>query len=156
MSDFDLRQLVADELATSAVADPAVVADHVLKQVPDEHLRDALATCLPGWVSRVAHRPLNRSASASKLGRSRKCDDQAWYRGILRRRLEVGQDGREWKFLGDCTRDDVLRAAQVRRDQAAANLAVAAQLEKLAEKMRVFRASTVADLDAGLLAEVLA
>lgn len=152
-AEFDLRLLVREELATSPVADPHVVAEHVAKQVPDEHLRDALRACLPEFVRIIGHGSVT-TPRASGAPRSAKCDDQAWYRGVLRRRVEVGQDGREWKFLGECTLDDVLRAAEVRREMAAANAAAADQFDRLAGKMRTFRAATVADLDAGLLGEV--
>ncbi len=154
-TDFDLLALIHEERENNPSPDPHVIAAAVLAQVPDDHLRDALAYCLPAVVRLSGPR---LSGSATPLGaptRSRKVDLQKWYFATLNKPLEVGDDEREWKFLRDCTRDDVLRAAAYRRNLAAANLVQAERLETLAEKMRVHRAVTAADLDAGLLAEAL-
>lgn len=60
-----------------------------------------------------------------------------------------------WKFLGDCTRDDVLAAAAKRRALAGSIIAVAERFETLANLMQRRRAKTVDDLPADALLDVV-
>lgn len=60
--EFDLRSLVREEIESSAVADPHVLAEHIAKLVPDENLRAALEQCLANTV-RMLVAEARRSAS---------------------------------------------------------------------------------------------
>ena len=154
---FDLRLLIREELETNPSADPYVVAAEVAKRVPDHRLREVVDYCLVRVVKEVAgvarHTAMHPPASGLRPvgGRSERWGAVK----VLRSRLCVDPDEREWKFLADATRDDVLRAADVRRQQAAANAAWAERYERLAEKMRVYRAATVSDLPPDAIEEAM-
>lgn len=144
MSTFDLNALIRQELDESAVADPYIVARHVRKRIAPEDEGAALDACLPAVVTDIAR--LHRSPTTPPPGKNRKAAAVEWYQRILRQRIQVDHDGRAWKFLGDVTRDELLVAASVRREIAAATLARAHQLEQLAAAMDECAAETVSDL----------
>ena len=151
--EFDLRYLAREVARTSDSADPATVAEEVLAAIPEEHTAEALRVAIGALVRQVITnmRPAaSRSWYEYKKAPNRRA---AWHRQMLRSRVALSTDERNWKFLGDCERADVLRAAEIRRSQAEANLRRAEQLEAVAEKLRINRATTVSDLDLGTLEE---
>lgn len=158
-ADFDLRSLIHAELESSPVADPHVVAEHVVKRINDHDLRAALAACLPDYVRNIAHQPGTSptpgDAAASTSSPSRKWAASNEWATYLRERICVDAAGRTWKFLGECTGDDLLSVARFRRTQAGALLLRAERFEALAEKMRCHRAATVADLDLRYFGEAM-
>lgn len=160
MTSFDLRELIRDEIASSAVADPAVIAEHVAKRVPTAHVRAALALALHDMV-RVAvvkqryetHRAVERAA----VGRGSKWDDAGeMYRAILGQRIEVGGEDREWKFLGDCTRDDLLQAVSTREEQAKGLIMASRRYKAIADLLERHAKDQVSELPLDEVAAVFA
>lgn len=152
---FDLRSLIREVLATSAATDPRDLAREVAARVPVEHLRGALELALVEAVRVVSNRErhANREASVDPVRPSKKWSDASdLYLKVLRQREYISTDG-EWKFLGDCTKDDLTAAAQLRFEQASRNVAVAKKYEKLASAMS--DGQTVADLPQTLVLEAL-
>jgi hypothetical protein len=156
VSSFDLRALIRDELETSAIADPHVVAEHVAKRVPDADLRAALEKALVPIVREMA--TVERGDVIQKIGRRQ---GTPWhetasplYQKLLQQRIEVGGDEREWKFLGDCTRGDLLHAVEFRREQARANMVAAQRYQALVDVMDEKSVERVADLPLPTIAAV--
>lgn len=152
MKKFDLRHEVREELNGSAVADPRVVAEHVLKRIPRSDLREALAQALPTFVTNVATSSRRASIYQPKGTASTSARWDTAASTVLSERLLVGKD---WKFVGDCTRDEVLEAAAQRDAVAATNMAAADRWRRVAAAMDAHNAVTVADLPTDALAEAL-
>jgi hypothetical protein len=176
---FDLGRLIDDELDGNQEANPHRLVDFVEKQIPDEHLREALRECLHHEITRrLALRSLRRAVPArvTPLGTStdqtstashasdvsgrtkappptsrRWSDAAAWHQAVLKERICV--EPGVWKYFGDCTKAEVLRAAQMRRDHAGRVLARADQLERVASAMNDNDA--VSKLPADLLRELM-
>lgn len=152
---FDLRQLIRDVAESIEDPSPHAVAAATLDKVADEDLRDALAETLGDYCRAVLGRTtLRRLYDESPMDAgpvsSRKSAAAAWLRSLdkhLRDRVNVGTvTAPEWKFLGQCTRDDLLYAAGIRRRLADENTAAAGWYERLAEEMARAKAPRVADL----------
>lgn len=150
--EFDLHGLVREQLASSAVADPYVLAEHITKLVPDEDLRDALLACLPAMVRElIRNHRLGVRGHAAEPGPSRKAGALAWHAELLRQR-EYTTDG--WKLFGELTAAELVEAARLRREQAERNLAIAETYDRLAARMRKLKAATVAEVPAEVLEAV--
>jgi hypothetical protein len=159
-NEFDLRALILDEIETSAVADPIVIAEHVAKQVPTKYLREALAlalretvrTTISGERVKVQHQ-----AERAAAGKSTKWADAGeMYKELLGQRVEVGGEDREWKFLGDCTRDDLLNAVGFRKKQAQSLIVSARRYEAIAQLLDKHGMARVSELPMPDLAAVYA
>lgn len=144
MTDFDLRALVRQQVATTDEPDPAILWQRIVDAVPDEHLREALLQVGAGLVTAEVRQLRNDAITEQAAGRPNRWKQYgSVYRGLLASRVSTGEG---WKFLADCTRDDLLYAAQSRRDHAAAVLATANFYEGLVGKLDTFGATTVGDL----------
>lgn len=143
MTEFSLRAIVRAELDASPVADPHIVAEHVLKQIRPGQRGAALGECLPQFVRVLSNETRTLPAIDHRRGDS--SHEPRWRRAAadLSARYFTG-DG--WKFLRDLTRDDVLACAAQRRDLAAANLAEAERFDALHKLMVERGADTVGDL----------
>src|SRR5215212_5571557 len=150
MNNRDLNALIRDELDNSAEDDPGAIADAVAKRIRPRDLREAvrllLRSAVRDQIRATRHldipRPVTPTANPSRkiaVGRN------AWAR-FLRQRLEVPGSG--WKSLGEFTYEDLMAAADERRRMAAADLAQAGLLEKLAAALAEYGVSTVSDLPA--------
>lgn len=164
---FDLRALVREVAAESEAADPAIVAKEVERRLDRAALGEALAQALPIVVYHVAGRP---ATSPTPSPGQQQCDThtgaagggptsskvaairETWRRH-LRDRVSVGPS--EWKFLADCTADDLAYAAALRDDLAAANAARANWLRELAERVTNAGVERVEQLDDDQLAQHL-
>jgi hypothetical protein len=141
------------------MADPAALAKEVGRRIGRNQQAAALQQALPVVVqhvvsrSRGAYVPEQRTTPPS---RSRKVASirETWRR-MLRDRIAVGPDVADWKFLGDCTADDLAYAAAIREDHARRNAARAQQLRDLAERLAEHGVSTVADLPEPVLSASL-
>jgi hypothetical protein len=159
-SNFDLRAAVAKVLDTSDLAEPDEIASKVAENVAARDLRSALALALVPYVriqmdnSRRSNVILNgdsdvqrkQSARSPKVAAIR----DAWA-AALRDRVHVS-DG--WKLLGDCTYEDLLFAAEERREKARQNVARAERFEWLAERLQANGVARVADLPKNDLREL--
>lgn len=162
---FDLNELVHRVIAFSDHADPGSATAEVLAQIPDESVRDALELTLREYVrqrfprlSRMSDPAENETMvpSGRPVNASWKRDAirEGWQR-VLRDRVHVGPDSSAWKFLGDCTTQDLAYAASERRSLAAGMVVAAQQYEHLANLLTLHSVTAVKDLDSGVLAGVL-
>jgi hypothetical protein len=156
MTDFNLHQVVADVLDGSDLASPEEIAARVAENVGSKQLRAALAQSLPHYVSRVIQ---NRRASnvilnpnavqgpVANSGRSAKVMGirNAWARALADR-LHVA-DG--YKLLGECTYNDLMFAAEERRDHARRNSVKADQYAAVAKRLTELGLTKVSELPTG-------
>lgn len=154
---FHLRALIREQLATSPDPNPHVIAALAAKLVPDDQLRAALDELMPDAVREEIRRQRADLPSGEPAEQpvSRKRRGAPAYRDWLRRPVSLDHAKADWRFLGDCTRDEVLRLAELAGEVAQKNLAMQARWERLADRMAKVGAATVADLPAEMLAEVL-
>lgn len=136
--DFNLRALVREVAESSTLTDPGSLADEIARRIPAEHVHDAFVQMLRPYVRELITKDRSFGTptdhhEAPRPGRSWKRDGiRAHWRRVLRERVHVGVGPADWKFLGDCGREDLLFAAAERRQMAEANLAKAAQFEQIA------------------------
>lgn len=171
----DLRALVRATLAQSAHANPNDLATEVFDKIPSTDYGFLLRYLLKEFVRRVIHenrsgnqifptdhprpdahpvvvggeqaKPRVRSSRSAKVRAIR----EAW-QARLRDRYSIG---RSWKFLGDCTFDDLMAAASERRDLAKSNSAIAEELERYAQAVQQHKAAHLRDLPADVLRDLL-
>lgn len=156
-TDFNLRTLVRSVLEASRSADLGHLADTAFSRIDPADHAEALRQAMRGFVRQVigeqradlpagppAHVAPSVAATSAKVTAIR----DHWQRA-LRDRLNVGEGS--WKFLGDCTADDLLFAAEQRREHAARNRRRAAQLDALRQQLDDHDVATVGDLPAEVL-----
>lgn len=147
---YELRKIVCQVLDTTSITDPAEVALKVAEVVPAKELRAALAEALAHYVATVNQQrrmgnPILRGEEPSKPVRSQKVAGiAAWHAAALADRVSVAGGG--WKVLGDCTYEDLMFNAEMRRDLARRNAVKADQYEALARRLVVLGVETVAQL----------
>lgn len=157
MTAFNLRSIVRETLADTSDADPGVVAEQVLAAIPKARTRDALEQTLRLFVrqiiseQRVSSPPSNVRTIPTTSAKVAAVRD-GWQKR-LRDRVHVG-DG-AWKFLGECTYDDLLSAAAERRDLAERNAAWARQFDSWARLLTEHDVETFAELPLTVQADVL-
>jgi hypothetical protein len=152
----DLRKLIHEMLGRSEEADPHVIAKRLVTRIPQEDLREALASSLADTVrieiGRLRMQAFNRPAPTSvhagsseeasgRVGKSR------WERHaevLLNQRIFVDGD---WKILRDCTADDLEKVADGHADRAREAEAVAARFRGFAAKVRAAGVATMGELD---------
>lgn len=158
MTDTNLRKIVAAALNASETTDPASLAREIAEKIPSRSVRACLAEALAPYVrEQIQHSRSVATAMQEAPGPSRSSKVAAirsWSRKQLRERYHVGAG--EWKFLGDFTYEDLVFAANERRDHAARNLAKAAQFDQLAELVQARGVATVAELAEADLEQVAA
>lgn len=163
MSDVNLSSLVTEVLDESDSTDIHVLAGLVADKVPDDQLRAALAASLVQFVRmqigiRRASNPLLSNdlvppEKESKPNRSTKVIGiREMWKSALRDRINVS-DG--YKFLGECSYDDLIYAADQRETLAASHAAKAARFRSLAEQLKLNNVSKVSELPETILAEEL-
>jgi hypothetical protein len=148
MSEFHLRGLVRDTLATSTSPDPGVIAEAVLAVIPDDQLRSALHQTLRAFVRNVisdvrtapSHPTRPPVAARSAKGMAAR---EAWHQR-LNDPVHVG-DG-VWHFLRDCSFDDLMSASRERRELAARNEAWADVYEQWANLLASHKVACFGDL----------
>jgi hypothetical protein len=156
---FDLRALIREVCDNSTMTDPATIAKEVGRRIGRNQQRDALEQALPVVVQHVISRrqpiavPEQRAPTSN---RSRKVASirETWRR-MLRDRIAVGPELGDWKFLGDCTADDLAYAAAIREEHARRNAARAQQLRDLADRLAEHGVTTVSDLPEPVLSASL-
>jgi len=154
---FDIRALIRDYLDETEMTDFREMAAELSGRLSAKQVRAALVEALPSLIQTInQQRRMNNSVLAGAAGvpvRSAKVAGiAAMHAAALRVLIHVGE-GRN-KQLGDCTYEDLLFAAEERREQARRNAAKAEQFEALAAKLRAAGVQHVADLPAAELAEL--
>jgi hypothetical protein len=175
MADFNIRQLIREVLRSSTMADPSAVADEVMRRIPKNMIRAALAQVLRDVVRQVmgeerqANRggssvtaepqptqPALRIADGGDEPPAKPVPNRSWKRvGIsdgwqkrLMDRVHVGQSAQDWKLLKFCTYEDLLFAANERRGIADSNNAAARQYDAWARLLTEHDVATFGDLPA--------
>jgi hypothetical protein len=163
---FNLRSLVRDVADNSDARDPGTVADEVFTRIPDENLAEALRETLRGYVrvvlagNRMSPEPPIPASSPEIETGVAKPPTRSWKRdGIrdgwrrhLRDRIHVGPESASWKLLSECGFDDLMFAADERRQAAERTLARAENYEALAKAVKDHGAACVQDLPDDVLA----
>lgn len=154
---YDLRKTVRDFLDETDLTDFKEMAAELSARVPAKQLRDALAQALPHLLATVnqqrrMNNPVLAGTAAAPVRSAKVAGIAAMHAAALRVLVHVG-DGHN-KQLGDCTYEDLMFAAEERREHARKNLAKADQFEALAERMHAAGVARVADLPSGDLADL--
>jgi hypothetical protein len=142
MTELNLRAMIREVLDETNLVDPTDVTEETFRRLTRGQYAPALRQTLRQFARLVMTSQTVASAHGDLPNRS-------WKRDAIRaelggfRELYFTADG--WKHLRDCTRDDLLFAANERREQADRNIAEAERLEELAS--RLGDGQTVGDLD---------
>lgn len=156
--DFSLFEVVRAALE-GGEPDPYRVAADVIASLSLADARAALAATLPSYVRDVIRdqrRGRVRVASPAAAPTSARWDNVAELHAsgeltLLRQRV-FAQGA--WKFLGDCTREDVQAIAEDRDVLAAENAAAADRYRRLRAAMGRRKATVVRDLPADVLTRI--
>lgn len=166
MTDLNLRALVRDVIDCSMLSSPADIADEVLRRIPAKDSEAALAQTMRAFVRQVVSEqrmPVRLShveAQHDADGNPRPIQSvlipsakqaairDAWKRDARLYKVQ-GVDG--WKSLLECTRDDLLHAADARQEQGERNLAKAKQFRELEKTLRDHGVTTVGELPEDVL-----
>jgi hypothetical protein len=158
MTDFDLRALVREVCDHSTVADPLMLAKEVNRRIKQADRDAALESALPlvvqnelGRLRMRHHAPIPGTPQPSR----KVAGIREMWRRTLRDRINVGPDVSDWKFLADCTAEDLDYAAALREEHARRNAARAAQYRRLAELLNGHGVSTVGELPESALKDGL-
>lgn len=125
---------LVDEQISSGTVDPAEVAAKVLTLLGPADLRPALEQTLKAYVHAfIGQRAMQaRKAAAPQSSKSKASTVRDWWKLTISTPVRVGA---EWKSLGMCSPADLQLLAGERLQVAAANEAIAAKYERLAEAM---------------------
>jgi hypothetical protein len=144
--------LIREQLDGNEV-DPHVIAQNMIAVMSEEDMRAALIVALPDTIRGVIRG--QRARAGANVGSER------WGRvaglqasgelALLRSRVFACG---AWKFLGDCSRDDVADLAEQRAEEAKANAAASELFRRLRVSMGRYRVVVVRDLPGHVLNEV--
>ena len=156
---YDLRDAV-NAVLDSGLTDYADIAAKVAENVPSREVRFCLAEALRSYVrEQMSHRravnpvlkPATSPSSPTSSARSPKRDAiRAQHARFLLDLVHV-QDGN--KPLGKCTYQDLMFAAEERRQMASANTAMANRYQQITELLRSHDVTTVEELPVAVLRE---
>lgn len=148
---FSLTAAAKALLDDFPVADPTLAAEKLIETFTDEQCRVALAVCLPGYMRNFTNHTARAARKPKKERLTTPDRVRAWYAQALATRMF---NGSEWKFLRDCTADDLQAAAAERYKTATQSQAEADRLVKLADLMEELEAETVEQVPENALKEV--
>lgn len=159
---LNLRDFIRETAEQLNTPDPHIVAATVADSLPEDVLREALRLTLPtyardvmrlrGTGSEMSH-PASRNRS--RAGRSSANAIGRVYRELIVKSVKLGEDG-EWKFLADCTPDDLHAGAEYRLQMARFNEQAAERLGMLALAFSDYpEAKVVADLPEVVVVQVM-
>ncbi|MFJ9771151.1 hypothetical protein ACIRVF_07900 [Kitasatospora sp. NPDC101157] len=158
-----LRRIHDDDLRTAL---SQCLSDVVREQIRAGRNGDGGGPPLPPMPTPAAGRPQTPTVrlvdpapiNTAKVPQAQRSAKVAAYRAFgqqwLRERMYVSGDPRGWKFMGDCTFDDLMFAAAQRRDQAARTTAVAERCERLAALLHTHGVTLVKELPADVLSGI--
>jgi hypothetical protein len=152
--EFSLRSRVRESLEGDE-PDPHKIAEILLQELTPSEAAAALAATLPSYVRLVA-KEMRRSSVHSATTTSTRWDNVAQLQSegtLTLLRARVFASG-AWKFLGDCTRDDVTDIAAQRTQEAVDLEATAKRFRQLREAMGRKRVSIVSQLPTNILTEI--
>lgn len=146
MSDFNLRKLVREVTGSTTLTDPGDIAREVGRRIDEDSVRAALDEALRVFVRQIISedRPHGFTTPAPRPGRSAKVAGirDGWQRK-LRARYATEH---EWKFLADCTHEDLIFIATDLDRKAAQNQAKARSFRGLAALLTDHGVERVRDL----------
>ncbi len=155
---FNLRDVVRDVCTSSRETSTDALADLVLRRIGPAAYREALSECLPEYVRHfltqqrfTPEREDEDHGPAPQPGRSWKVEG---LRDLCEQRIPLG-DG-TMKFLGDCTRDDLAKVIEIRREQARRCEAKADFYEGLRRALARHRVEKVRELPEDVRARLFA
>lgn len=150
----DLIRTTASEITDP---DPRAVAQEVAERTNDTILREHYAESLIGTVRVILGKDRQRAlsnppetlpqSSPSKVEQRR-----SWWRSVLWSRVSTGDS---WKFLGDCTAEDLKYAMQDRFDMADNIRATGDRYATLAELVQSHAVDTVSELPDETVSEAM-
>lgn len=151
---FDLREIVVEELSRRTLADPHSVLGAVMDRISPRQYRRALEQALGDYLRTTAKSLPGAQRGSDTKTQSGAREAPSRFERVARhfRQLHCPERG-GWKWLEQCTRDDLRDAAAYRRRIADRTLSAADSLERLAASMK--RGQLVGDLPPGLVAEAL-
>lgn len=150
MSGFDLRATCLAALDKAESPDPAVVADQVAESIDSRYLRVALRAALRSYMPSLVARQRTRRPDPSPGNGSSK-----WRSASDRLHVAFAIGDRQWKWLRDCTADDLMAGVDARRALAAGTIREADRYEALAKLVAERGVGTVGGLSSDDLDEVL-
>lgn len=154
-SQYNLHDAVASVLDTTNLTEPAEIAAKVAENVPSRELRRVVGELLPAYVREVNRHRRNLGLTSENANQSARSSKVAAFRAIgrawLRNRIQV-ESG--WKLLADCSYEDLMWAAENRRQIAAQNFAKAEEYEALAQHVQAHGVDRLADLPDAALDEL--
>jgi hypothetical protein len=168
VSEFSLSRLVREVCRDSDIIAPDLLAKEVNRRIRkadrDAALQEALESYVGQYVAR--HRsgfsvspggqPCADAHSGSAAGgHSHKVAAIRDIARSLRDRVSVGAGPGEWKFLADCTAENLAYAAAMREEHARRTYARAQQYRRLAELLDEHGVSTVGELPRSVLGDEL-
>lgn len=145
---------ITHKILTSLTANEALVVAHVTLV---EYVRRLIAHAT--MAPREMHEsPASRDYATSDGRKSPSAATAAirdWVSADLARAVNVAVEGREWKFLGKCDRDNCLTMASNRHRKAAEVVAEAERFERIAEALEEHGVTLVEDLPREVLEGLL-
>lgn len=154
--DFDIRQAVRAVIDETDLASPDEIADKVVGNVPTSQLRRVVRVLLRDFV-RIELHSGRQPAPPPPVGQSSKVtairDAAPRWAAMLRQRVHVGNS--EWKFLAECSYENLMFLATERRQNAARNLKAANGYEVLAKALTTHGVSRVEDLPTSVVASLV-
>jgi hypothetical protein len=160
MSDFNLRSVVRQVARNSTLRDPRQLADEVLRRIPQEELLNVLRDALLPLVREVVSADRPHGVHTTGPGRSQKHSAigqpsaGSWKVGAIRDgwqehlRARYSTEGGVYKFLGECTYEDLQFIAGRLDHQAETYRSKAAGMRVLASMLTDHEVATVRDLPA--------
>lgn len=149
---MSLRQLAREVVETSTSNDLDAMIDELLNRVPEADLRDALRETLRTVIRDAIHARRNTTVPiAGRAAPKNQSGGSWWVEGIRKAHQEKLRDlfhvgSGNWKRLAEMTYQDLIFAAEERRDNAKRSLAHADKLDTYAATVRRFGVDTFGDL----------
>ncbi len=153
MGAFDLRATVREVLETTQIADPGLIADEVVRQIPKSAVGDVLRITLRDYVRVVILQERMKAPAAPPPQQQTKATRIHHWSRVLNRRECVAEG--VWKLFADLTRDDLLALAEGRRQQAQQLAAKADHYDRMAKLVEQHHVERVGDLPEDVLREHL-
>lgn len=157
----DLRARIREIALTEP--DPARITERILRSLTAPEFRVVATVALHDFVRRAIQNGVCAATPARTYetptgGRTPSPKVAAlrdWLERQLLRPLCVDEAARSWKHLGDCTADDLLVAAAIRRRKAAETLDEAERYEDVAKAVEHAGVATVRELPRDVLEGLL-
>lgn len=149
---MNVRQMVLDALEASQLADPSLVAQDLVSGLADDELREVLEHVMPAYVTKLATQQRSHHISdAAEHGPNNA--SPRWQQVSIFMDRVFTPDG--WKMLRDCTRDDLVAAADDRYARAAQLRQSGDRLMALADYLDQKKVGKVGDLPENEVIQVL-